>query len=121
MWSLTLSEEHKLQIFEDKLLKTNLGPKKNERNVSFRVLQNAEFCFLNRSPSAVRRVKYRRLRRAGHVARVGQTFFKNVFGRLRSKWQGIIRMSYKEGGFDEFETLVSVVLNHQVLLLIQQC
>jgi hypothetical protein len=65
-------------------------------------------------PSAVRR-------RAGHIAKDGETFLKNVFARLRSKWKGIIRMSYKEGGFDEFGTLVSVVLNHQVLLLIQQC
>jgi hypothetical protein len=49
------------------------------KDMSFRVLQNEELCFLNRSPSAVRRVKFRRLRKAGHVARVWKNFFKNVF------------------------------------------
>jgi hypothetical protein len=84
MWSLTVRGEHKLQIFEEKVLKTYLELWKLKE--SFKVLQNEEFCFLNRSSSAVRRVKHRELR-TGHVARNGETFCKNISGRMRSKWR----------------------------------
>jgi hypothetical protein len=52
--------------------------KKNELSEQFSGLHNKELRDLYRSPGGVRRVKWRRLRWVGHVARMGET--KNVFG-----------------------------------------
>jgi len=58
MWSLTLREEHGLQISENKVLSKIFGPKNGEMSRQFRILCNKELCDLYRSPSIVRVVKY---------------------------------------------------------------
>jgi hypothetical protein len=75
-WSLTLREEHR--IFESRVLKRILGPKREEDG-SWRKLHNDKFHSLYSSPN-VRMIKSRRMRWAGHVARmVGE----NIFTRFR--------------------------------------
>jgi hypothetical protein len=70
-WSLTLREEHRLRVFENRVLKRLFGPKREEDG-SWRKLQNDELHNLNSSPNIVRVIKSRRTRWAGHGARMGK-------------------------------------------------
>jgi hypothetical protein len=68
-WSLTLREECKLRVFENRNLRRIFGPKKDE-NGEWRRLHNEELNSLYRSLNIVRVIKSRRLRWKGHVARI---------------------------------------------------
>ena len=68
-WSLTLRKECRLRVFENRILRRIFGPKREE-NGEWRRLHNKEFHSLVRSPNIVRVIKSRRLRWAGHVARI---------------------------------------------------
>jgi hypothetical protein len=68
-WSLTLREEHRLRIFENRLLRRIFGPKREEDG-SWRKLHNDELHSLYSSPNIVRVIKSRRMRWARHVARM---------------------------------------------------
>jgi hypothetical protein len=70
-WSLTLGEKHRLRVFEKSVLRRIFGPKR-EDDGSWRKLHNDELHSLYSSPNIVRVIKSRRMRRAGHVARMGE-------------------------------------------------
>ena len=70
-WSLTLREERRLRVFENRVLKV-FGPKRDEVTGEWRNLHNEELNDLYSLPSIVREVKSRRKRWAGHVARMGE-------------------------------------------------
>jgi hypothetical protein len=72
-WSLTLREEHRLRVFENRVLRRIFGPKREEDG-SWRKLHNVELHGLYSSPNIVRVIKSRRMRWAGHVARMGEVF-----------------------------------------------
>jgi hypothetical protein len=65
-----LREEHRLRVFENKVLRRIVGPKREEDG-SWRKLHNDEFHSLYSSTNIVRVIKSRRMRWAGHVARMG--------------------------------------------------
>jgi hypothetical protein len=65
-----LREEHRLRVFENRVLRI-FGPKREE-DESRRKLQNDELHSLYSSPNIVRVIKLRRMRWAGHVARMGE-------------------------------------------------
>jgi hypothetical protein len=67
-WSLTLREEYRLRVFENRVLKRIFGPKRDEVTGGWRKLQNEELHNLHASPSVTRKMKSRRVRWAGHVA-----------------------------------------------------
>jgi hypothetical protein len=46
-WSLTLREEHRLRVFEDKVLRRTFGPKRDEVTGGWRKLHNEELRDLN--------------------------------------------------------------------------
>jgi hypothetical protein len=69
-WSLTVREERRLKVFENKVLSRIFGPKRNEVRGECRKLHNEELCDLYSSPSIIRIMKSRRMRWAGHVARM---------------------------------------------------
>jgi hypothetical protein len=71
-WSLTLREEHGLKVFETRVLRRIFGPKRNEVTGGWRKLHNEELHDLYSSPSIIRIMKARRVRWAGHVARMGR-------------------------------------------------
>jgi hypothetical protein len=69
-WSLTLREEHRLRVFENRVLRI-FGPKRDEVTGGWRKLHNEELHNLYSSPSTIRMIKSRKMRWAGHVARMG--------------------------------------------------
>ena len=71
-WSLTLREERRLRVFENRVLKRIFGPKRDEVTWEWRKLHNEEFSDLYSLPNIVRVVKSRRMRWAGHVACMGR-------------------------------------------------
>jgi hypothetical protein len=70
-WSLTLREEHRLRVFENRVLRRIFGPKR-EADGSWRKLHNDELHNLYSSINIVRVIKSRRMRWAEHVARMGK-------------------------------------------------
>jgi hypothetical protein len=109
-WSLTLREEHKLRVFENRVFKRIFGPKREEDGL-WRKLHNDELHSLYSSPNIVRLNKSRRMRWAGHVARmgegrgiyrflVGRPEGKRPLGRPRRMWEDNIKMDLTEIGFD---------------------
>jgi hypothetical protein len=105
-WSLTLGEEHRLRVFENRVLRRIFGPEREEDG-SWRKLHSDELHSLYSSPNIVRVIKSGRMRWAGHVARlgtgrrvyrvwVGGTEGKRPLGRPRRRWEDNIEMDLRE-------------------------
>jgi hypothetical protein len=97
-WSLTLREERRLRVLENRLLMRIFGPKKDEVTGEWRNLHNEELHPLYCSLNIVRVIKSRRMRWTGHVAwmgekrrmyrvLVGKPEGKRPLGRLRHIWE----------------------------------
>ena len=71
-WSLILREERRLRVFENRVLRRAVGPKRDEVTGEWRKLHSEELGDLYSLPNIVRVVKSRRMRWAGHVARMGR-------------------------------------------------
>ena len=72
-WSLSLREERKPKVFENLVLRRIFGPRRDEVTGEWRRLHNEELNDLYSSPNIVRVIKSRRMRLAGHVARIIET------------------------------------------------
>jgi hypothetical protein len=105
-----LGEEHRLRVFEKRVLRKIFGPKREE-DESWRKLHNDELHSLYSSPNIFRVIKSRKMRWAGHVARmgegrgayrvlVGRTEGKRPLGRPRRRWEDNIKMDLREIGID---------------------
>jgi hypothetical protein len=70
-WSLTLRKEMELRVFENMVLRRIFGPRRDEVTGEWRRLHNEELNDLYPSHNIVRVIKSRRMRWAGHVARIG--------------------------------------------------
>jgi len=116
-WSLTLREERRLRLFENRVLRRLFWPRSDEVTGESRKLHNEELNNLYSSPNIVRVIKSTRMRWAGHVARmgegrgvyrvlVGKPEGRRPLGRPRRKWENNIRMDLREvgcGGVDWIE------------------
>jgi hypothetical protein len=136
-WSLTLREKQRLRVFENRVLRRIFGPKRDEVTGGWRKLHNEELHGLYSSPSIVRVIKVRRMRWAGHVARIGEV--RGVYnilvskpegsrplGRPRRRWEDNIKMDLREIGFgnvdwihlaqdrDRWRTLLNTVMSLRV-------
>ena len=78
-WSLTLKEERKLRVFENRILKSIFEPKR-DTNWKWKRFRNYELHSLYRSPNIFRVISSTRLRWAGHVARMEE--FRSAFETL---------------------------------------
>jgi hypothetical protein len=136
IWSLTLREEHRLRMFENKVLRRIFGPKRGgDRRME--KLRNEELHDLYSSPSIIRILKSRRMRWAGHVARMGEkrNAYRLLVGkperrrpleRPRRRWVDNIRMGLVEVEYsdvdwiglaqnrDRWKALVNSVMNLRV-------
>jgi hypothetical protein len=103
-WFLTLKEEHKLRVFEKRVLRRIFGPKRDRVTGGCRELHNEELHNLYSSPSIIRIIKSRRMRWAGHVARMGEK--RNLYrllkplGRPRRTWMDNIKTDLLEIGLN---------------------
>ena len=81
--SLTLREEHRLSVFKNRVLRCIFGPRRDGVTGEWRKIHNEEFNDLYSSPNIVRVKKSRRLRWAGHVARMeeGRGVHKVLVGK----------------------------------------
>jgi hypothetical protein len=97
-WSLTLREEGRLRVFENRVLRRIFRPKRDEVTGDWRKLHNEELNNLYSSPNIVRVIKSRRMGWAGPVARtvggrgvyrvlVGKPEGKKPLGRPRRRWE----------------------------------
>jgi hypothetical protein len=85
-WSLTLREEHRLRVFENRVLRTIFGPQRTEVTGEWRKLHDEELRILYSSPNIIRQIKSRRMRWVGHVACMGEE--RNVYNVLMGKPEG---------------------------------
>ena len=85
-WSLSLREERRLRVFENRVLRRIFGPKRDEVTGEWRKLHNEELNDLYCSPNIVRLIKWRRMRWAGHVARMGKR--RDLYRVLEGKPDG---------------------------------
>jgi hypothetical protein len=60
-WSLTLREEHRVRVFENRVLRRIFGPKRDEVMGEWRKLHNEELHNLYPYPDIIRQVKSRRM------------------------------------------------------------
>jgi hypothetical protein len=109
-WSLTLREESRPRVFENKVLRRLFGPKRDEVTGEWRRLHNEELYALYSSPNMIRVTKSRRIRWAGHVACMGEKrgAYRALMGkpegrrplrRLRRRWEDNIKMDLREVGW----------------------
>ena len=108
-WSLTLREERRLRVFENRVLRRVIGHKRDELTGEWRNLRNEELNNLYSLPNTVQVVKLRRMRWAGHVARIGEDRGvhrvlvgkperKRPLGGPRRRWEDNIKMDLQEVG-----------------------
>jgi hypothetical protein len=70
-WFLTLREEYRMRVFENRVLRRIFGPKEDEVTGGWRKLHSEELLNLYSSPSIIRTIKTRGMRWAGHLERIG--------------------------------------------------
>ena len=108
-WYLTLRDEHRLRVFENKVLSKIFGAMRDEIAGEWRKLYNAELHALYSSPKTITNLKSRLLRWAGHVVHmeqsrnayrvlVGKPEGRRSLGRPRRRWEGNIKMDLREVG-----------------------
>jgi hypothetical protein len=75
-------------VFENRVLRRILGPKRDEITGEWRKLHSEEHHMLYSSSNIIRQNKSRRKRWAGHVARVGQErkLYKVFMGKPEGRW-----------------------------------
>jgi hypothetical protein len=85
-WSLILRGEHRLRVFENRVLRKTFGPKRDEVIGVWRKPHNEALHSLYSSPSMIRMIKSRKMRCAGHVACVREE--RNAYRILVEKPEG---------------------------------
>jgi hypothetical protein len=85
-WSITLREKHGLRVFENRVLRRIFGPNRDEVSGEWRKLHSGELHNLYSSPDIIMQIESRRMKWAGHVARMGEG--RNTYRVLMGKSEG---------------------------------
>jgi hypothetical protein len=124
-------------VFENRVLRRIFGPKRDGVTWEWRRLHNEELNDLYSSPNIIPVIKSRRMRWAGHAARmgegkgayrilVGRPEGRRPLGRPRRRWEDNIKMDLQEVGLggmdwiamvqdrDRWRAVVSAVMNLRV-------
>ena len=124
-------------MFENRVLRRILGPRRDELTGEWRKLHNEELNDLYSSPGIFRVIKWRRMRWLGHVTSmeerrgiyrvsVGKPEGKRPLGRPRRRWEDNINMDFQEVGCegvdwielaqdrDRWRALVNAVMNLRI-------
>jgi hypothetical protein len=123
-------------VFENRVLRGIFGPKGDETTGEWRRLHNAELNDLYSSPNIIRVINSRRMRWAGHVARIGEKRGaysilvgrpegRPPLGRPARRWEDHIKMDLEEVGWgmdwielaqdrDRWWALVNAIMNLRV-------
>jgi hypothetical protein len=133
-WSLTLREEHRLRVSENRVLRRIFGPKRDEVTGGWRKLHNEELHGFYSSPIFFRVIKARRMSWAGPVVRMGEVRGaynilvwkpegRRLLARRRRRWEDFISIDLRETEFgdvdwihlaqdrDRWRALVNMVMN----------
>ena len=113
-WSPTLREERRLQVFENRVLRTIIVPKREEVTVTWIKVHMEEVNDLYPSSNIVPVIKSRRMRWAGHVALmwertgvyrvfVGKPEGKRPLERHRCRWKDNSKMHLQEVGYEDID------------------
>ena len=136
-WSLTLREERRLRVFENRVLRRIFGPKRDGVTGERRKLHNEKLNDLYSAPNIVRVIKSRRMRWVGNVEHmwerrgvfrvlVGKPDAKRPLRRPRHRSENNFKMDLQKvgcGGMewiylaydrDRWRTLVIAVMNLRV-------
>jgi hypothetical protein len=111
-----MREECRLRVFGNRVLRRIFGPKRDEVKGKWRRLHNRELYALYSSPNIILVIKSRRLRWAGHVARIGEkraacwavvgkSEGRRTLGRLRHRWEDNIKMDHREVGWESIDLI----------------
>ena len=106
-WSLTLREERRLRVIENRVLRGIFGPKRDGVRWEWGKLHNEELNDLCCSPNTIQVIKSRRIRWAGHLARIGERRGvyrfkvgkpegKRQLERPRHRWEDNIKMDLQD-------------------------
>jgi hypothetical protein len=128
-------EEHRLRVFENRVLRRIFRPKRYEVTGDWRKQHKEELHYLYSSPNIIRMINSRRMRWAGHVARMGETRKtyrilvgkpegKSPLRRPRRRWVDNIKIDLKNRGWggmdwidqdrDQWRALVNTVMSLRV-------
>ena len=133
-WSLTLRDERRLSVYENRLLRRTFGPTRGKVTGEWRKLHNKELNDLFSSPNTTHVIKSRRMshvalmeeRRRVYRVLVGKPEKRRSLGRHRRRWEDNIKMDLQEVGCgvmdwvelaqdrDRWPALVDAVVNLRV-------
>jgi len=116
-WPLTLREEHRLSVFENRVLRRIFGPERDEVTGDWRKPHNEEPHDYYSSLNIIWMIKVRKMRWEGHVALmgerrdaymvlVGKPEGKRPLGRPRYIWEDNIKMDLQELGWGAWAGLI---------------